>query len=240
MRSRVIIGVPLRSNRNELEVPIEYIFDYVRRSINKMGAEVLALSPVQDLDYIDVRYNDYPPLTEDEKDRVEFWLDRIDGLFIPGGSKFSPYDQYLLERCVERDIPVLAVCLGMQLMSCYKEEVSINKIESSINHSGSLDQQYVHKVKINKDSKLYNIIGKDEIMVNSFHSYCGNPNHIYKSVAYSEDGILEGLEHPTATFNIGVQWHPEKMIDYDEDARAIMKAFIKAAHDKLVAEIDIL
>lgn len=240
MRSRIIIGVPLRCDRSVEGKPTEYIFDFVRRAINKMGAEVLALAPIQDLDYVDIRYDDYPSLTEDEKDRVEFWLDRIDGLFIPGGSKFSPYDQYLLDRCIERDIPVLAVCLGMQIMTCYKENIEIKKIESQIDHNGNIDDFYIHKVRIDKGSKLYSIVGQEEIIVNSFHRYCGTPNHVYKSVAYSEDGILEGVEHPTATFNIGVQWHPEKMIDYDENAKKIMKAFINAAHDKQLREIDIL
>ena len=231
MEKRVIIGVPLRCQVNENGAPIEYIFDYVRRAIFKVGGEVLPICPPQDLNYFEVRYNDYPKLTDEEKNRIEFWLDKIDGMFIPGGIKFSPYDQYLLERCIEKDIPVLAVCLGMQIMSCFEEKVDIQRINSDINHLDESGKQYVHSVKIDKDSKLYKIIGSEYIKVNSSHTQCASSNHVYKSVAYSEDGILEGIEHPTATFNIGVQWHPEKMIDYDENARKLLGAFITACKE---------
>lgn len=226
-----IIGVPLRSEKNKEGKCIEYIFDMVRRGITKAGGEVLAITPPQDINYYEVKGNLHPPLTEKEKIRIDFWLDLIQGLFIPGGTKFSEYDRYLLERAIEKNIPILGVCLGMQMMSCYGMEVKLedNDEESDINHNVDLEEKYAHKVTIKKDSKLYEILGKEEIMVNSFHKHHGTENNIYESVAYSEDGVLEAIEYPGSTFNIGVQWHPEKMIDYDENAKKLMEYFIKEA-----------
>ena len=66
-------------------------------------------------------------------------------------------------------------------------------------------------------------------MVNSFHNYHVSENHIYKISAYSEDGLIEAMEFPSTTFNIGVQWHPEISYDFDGDSRKIIDYFIKEA-----------
>ena len=231
---RPIIGIPLRSEKDERGKCIEYIFDMVRRSIIKAGGEVLAISPPQDINYFETKGSEFPELTADEKERIDFWLDLIQGLFIPGGTKFCEYDRYLLDRAIEKNIPVLGVCLGMQLMSCYQMEVKLeeNDVNGKIKHEVGLEEKYAHRVKIDKNSKLYEILGKEEIMVNSFHSYHVIENPIYKSVAYSEDGLIEAIEYPSKTFNVGVQWHPEKMYDYDENAKKLIDYFIKEANKR--------
>ena len=203
----------------------EYLFD----ELNFRNSHQSKYYPRENVNSASDIFNilsDYYMISKDE----DFYLDLIQGLFIPGGSKFCEYDRYLLERAIEKNIPVLGVCLGMQLMSCYKEDVILEKIEdSNIEHNVDLSVKYAHKVKIDRNSKLYGILQKDEINVNSFHNYSVTPNEIYKTVARSEDGIIEAIEYPSKTFNMGVQWHVEKMYDYDEDAKKIMDCFIKEA-----------
>ena len=228
---RPLIGVPLRSDENDKGKSLEYIFDFVRHGIMKAGGDVLPICPPQDIEYYKCKYSDLPELTFEDKERVEFYLNMIDGLFLPGGSKFSYYDRYLLERAIEKNIPILGVCLGMQIMSCYKEEYYVDKIESG-RHLTDLDTKYCHSVILDEDSLLYKIYGKKEIMVNSFHSFKTYGNHIYKSVGYSDDGVLEAIEYPSSVFNVGVQWHPEKMVDYDEDSLRLMKYFINQCRYK--------
>ena len=223
--NKVIIGVPLRSDKDELQRCHEYIFDSVRHAIISHGGFVMPISPVQNINYFDVKAKDWPLLTDSEKDDIDYALSLIDGLFIPGGNKFSPYDRYLLDRAIELKIPVLGVCLGMQIMSCYKEDYFVTKIESDIEHRNMTDR-YVHKVRIDKNSILYKILGKEEIKVNSLHTYKASENPYFTSIGYSEDGILEAIELPGDVFCLGVQWHPEKMVDYDEDANKIMRYFI--------------
>ena len=93
--------------------------------------------------------------------------------------------------------------------------------------------RFYDKVFIDKNSRLYNIIGEDEILVNSFHKRCISENNIYKVTAKSEDGIIEAIEYPGDYFNIGVQWHPEISYEFDENSKKIIDAFIDASRDRL-------
>ena len=223
-----IIGVPLRYRKLEDDRAIIYISERLRRTLQKAGGFVYPIAPVQDVDYIYTKGNEFSPLTNEEKIDISRSLDACDGVLFPGGIKFTPYDRYLLDVCIEKKIPVLGICLGMQMMSCYNEDVVLEKIESSINHDQKEDFGFSHKIKISKDSKLYNILGKEELVVNSFHQMHATENNIYKTVAISEDGFVEGIEYPSNCFNIGIQWHPEISYEFDEDSKKIIDAFIYA------------
>lgn len=221
-----VIGVPLRYTHMNDVRPILYIGEKVRRTIQKAGGEVFSITPPQDVDYIDTKGNEFPELTEEEKDSIHKNLDYCDGVFFPGGTKITPYDRYLLEIAIEKKIPVLAVCLGMQMMSCYEEEVKLEANESGVLHNQKDDLSLVHEVTISKNSRLYEIIGQESIMVNSFHNYHATSNHIYRTVATSSDGQIEALEYPGDVFNLGVQWHPEISYDFDENSKKIIDDFI--------------
>ena len=58
------------------------------------------------------------------------------------------------------------------------------------------------------------------------HKYHSTRNHIYKTVAVSEDDLIEGLEYPGDFFNIGIQWHPEISYSFDENSKKIIDFFI--------------
>lgn len=229
---RPVIGIPLRYQKLEDGRAIVYISERMRRTVQLAGGFVYPISPVQNVDNIYTKGNEFPELTVDEKEMIEKSLSLCDGIMFPGGIKFTPYDRYLLELAIEKKIPVLGICLGMQMMSCYQEDINLSDIDTGVNHYQENDDELTHLVTINKNSKLYKIIGKEEILVNSFHKRCSSENNIYKVVAYSEDGIIEAIEYPGDYFNIGVQWHPEISYEFDNNSKLIIDAFIEECKNK--------
>ena len=222
-----VIGVPLRYQHLEDGRCINYLSEKLRLTLQKAGAYVFPIAPVQNVYYMDTRGKDFLPLTDNEKEVIEKSLDYIDGMLFPGGNKFTPYDRYLLERCIEKDIPVLGICLGMQMMSCFKKDVNLIKNESDINHKQESDEELTHKVRIKKDTLLYEIIGSEEIMVNSFHNYHALENNLFNVCAISEDNIIEGIELNDKKFVLGIQWHPEISYEFDLNSKIIIDEFIR-------------
>ncbi|MBP3841090.1 MAG: gamma-glutamyl-gamma-aminobutyrate hydrolase family protein [Bacilli bacterium] len=228
-----VIGILGRADKNENDTSLFYIFEDLRRCIYDLGGEVLILLPPSLEDCYKTRYSELKDFTIEEEKSIVKWLKLCDGILFPGGFKLTKYDRYVLEYAVENDIPTLGICLGMQILSSYKEEINFTKIEeSSIIHKQTNPSGHSHEVTIDRNSKLYEIIGKEKIMVNSFHTKQASPNKYYKVVATAPDGVIEGMELQDKTFNIGVQWHPERNYNEDENSRKILETFIKYSKEK--------
>ena len=204
--------------------PVIYIAETIIKNFN---CDFRLIIPVQDITYPITSSKDFPPFSDLEKILINKQIDSVNGLLFPGGYKFTPFDRYILDYAVYKDIPTLGVCLGMQLISCFNKEVSLLPIESSINHKQDNDLDFTHSVTIDKDSILYDIIGTDKIKVNSFHKMMATPNPNVKVIAYSEDGIIEGVVIPNKKFILGVQWHPEISYNIDVNSKKIIDYFIK-------------
>lgn len=226
---RPIIGIPLRYQKLQDDRPIVYMPERLRRTILQAGGIVYPISPVQDVDYINVKGNELPELTEEEKELVRMSVRACDGVLFPGGIKFTEYDRFLLKTVIEEKVPVLGICLGMQLMSCHNSEIDLANIATGINHRQDNDDELSHKVSLDEESKLFKIIGEKKFMVNSFHLRQVSPLGEYKVVGYSEDGVIEAIEYPGDTFNIGIQWHPEISYEFDDNSKKIIDTFINEA-----------
>ncbi len=204
-----IIGILLRQEKE-----CQYVKESILKAVTKYGGDYLLL-PITDIH------------KENEKERVKEWINSCDAYLFPGGDTITDFDVFVLKEVLEQNKPILGICLGMQLMASYPEKDRSEQIDNS-NHKqdGSL---YVHQVTIQRGSKLYEVIKRDNINVNSRHAYKIKDAGIFKIVATSPDGVIEAIENSTHQFQIGVQWHPENMIAHEESSRKIFQSFLESA-----------
>ncbi len=160
----------------------------------------------------------------------------LDGLLIPGGDDFPPepatnldapldlvcpeqlaFDEALFEAASERAIPILGICYGMQLMARRREgilDVYLPSERPEI-ESHKLPENERHAISIEPTSRLASILGSEIANVNSLHHQAvRRVGPVHRVVAQTSEGVIEAIERVedgSARWEIGVQWHPEKM-----------------------------
>lgn len=140
-------------------------------------------------------------------------INKCDGIIMQGGDEYEGIHLEIIKYLYEQDIPLLAICMSMQAMG-----VLFNGKLKQINNHKNVS----HMINIKKDSLLYRILKKDNIMVNSSHKECLEKTDI-QVCAYSD--CIEAIEDKSKKFFLGVQWHPEKMLEYDNLERKIFEYF---------------
>ena len=134
-------------------------------------------------------------------------LKLCDGIILTGGNDIYPYHFEIVDYCLKRNIPILGICMGCQILGLYSFG---GKDEDLVKIEGHYKTE--HNIKINKDSVLYEILG-DRIKVNSRHNYALPKDRVkYKISAVSEDDVVEAIEDiDDKHFILGIEWHPEDM-----------------------------
>lgn len=203
MKNKPIIGIVSRpiktsSNKNMLGVYENYI-----RCVIKSGGIPLIIAPPANMEY--ENYNIHVELKEIEKEDLLMILNLCEGIILPGGENAFKYDYYIIDYCINNDLPVLGICLGMQAMCEYSSDKKITKV---YNH-------YLtnHKITIDHKSHIYNIFKKNIMYVNSRHNCHASDAGEYRIIARSDDEVIEAVQLDSNTFNLGVEWHPEDLTD---------------------------
>ena len=221
IKIRSIIGIVGRLYSGESNI---ICVEEIRIAVTKFDGIPILILPVdkEDLSYKNL-YSE-----EDIKD-LERVLNLCDGFILPGGDTWYRLDEVVIDYAIRRDKPLLAICLGMQalskVLSGEKKVGYDNTIKNNtlINHLEP-NKDYVHSVIIDKNSKLYSIIGEEKIWVNSRHSYHVPELDNTLICARSSDGLIEGVELKDKKFIIGVQWHPESNLE-DKHSKKLFKSF---------------
>lgn len=193
-----IIGIVTNKSVSKEGHKINIIYNAIAKAIIKNGGMPIGLI-----------------LEEDYKEIIDI----CDGVIFQGGDEFGEYDMSALKYLYDKDISVLGICLGMQLMGTLFNGTMMDVN----NHKKKLD--YVHSITIRKTSKLYNIFKNNIIKVNSRHKSVIKNTKLEVS-AISNDGYIEAIEDSNKKFFIGIQWHPENMVDYDEKQNNLFKYFV--------------
>lgn len=170
-------------------------------------------------------------------------LEGVDGLCLAGGADVDPalygqarlpvtelpdadrdrLESAMLRDALDRDLPVLAICRGLQLLNAALGGTLKQHIEGH-NHRKLRD---AHEIRIAPGSRLERILGTSAYVVNSrHHQAAGEIAPGLLLAATAPDGVVEALEVPGKRFALAVQWHPEARMD-GEDAK-IFQAFREA------------
>ena len=181
----------------------------------------------------------------------------IDGLILSGGHDINPYnygqepsqkigeifperdiyEMILLEESKKRDIPILGICRGFQLINVAAggtlyQDLSLIPGNILKHNQVSKPTLKTHKIQIEENSVISSIFGK-ETMVNSFHHQAlDKVADDFRVVARASDGVVEAIEHKTYKFLVAVQWHPEMLAVECEKARELFVRFIEEAKNR--------
>lgn len=192
-----------------------------------------------------------PEYSEESLDSyLDSILNVVDGLIFSGGGDVKrestddlptlrgqqpiryDFEAALMKKAYEKKIPILGICRGFQMiLEVLGGSLSDELVE---NHKQNLPGgEPWHKVEINKDSILYEMIGSERWDVNSFHVQKADklPKDFIVS-ARAEDGVIEAIESTNYPFLVGYQFHPEELSWNDEKAGEIFRWFVKAANAK--------
>jgi gamma-glutamyl-gamma-aminobutyrate hydrolase PuuD len=175
----------------------------------------------------------------------------LDGLLLTGGSDIDParYGQErdrhtgepdpdrdelefnLLRDALEIDLPVLAICRGMQLFNIFHGGTLMQHLVAVERHDvrSKPVHEEVHSVRICPRTTAALIFGAGEHGVNSRHHQ--GVDRIGEGLfvsGISDDALVEAIERPDRRFAVAVQWHPEDRIDHSAADRRLFEAFAEA------------
>ena len=171
-------------------------------------------------------------LVPPSEDAVEETLDALDGLLFSGGNDLDPEtygaaahpetgglrperdrgELALLEAALARDMPVLAVCRGFQVLNVARGGDLVQHLPEVVGDAKHREVAGVfseHAVRIEDDSKLGGVLGESAPVKSHHHQGVGTVGQGLREVAWADDGTVEGLEDPDRRFAVGVLWHPE-------------------------------
>jgi len=183
----------------------------------------------------------------------------LDGLLLTGGGDIDPhrygatsvhpetygisdvrdtFEIALVQAAIARDLPILAICRGMQVLNVALGGTLIQHIPDSvatpIEHrqhlAGIPVGEPAHPVTLADHSLLARLLGTTSLLVNSYHHQAiADPAPGLVVTARAPDGVIEAVELPTATFVVAVQWHPERLYRHSIAHRTLFAALVEAA-----------
>ena len=143
----------------------------------------------------------------------------------------------ILEGALERNIPVLGICGGMQLIAVFSGGKMVGDVLEEAPDSFDHEQKTSptetrHPVRVAPGTLLYKLVMQEKLGVNSTHHQAvSDPGKCIVS-GWSPDGVIEAVELPDKYWVLGVEWHPELLAPRHEGHARIFKGFVRACADR--------
>lgn len=190
-------------------------------------------------------------------DDVENAMSMCDGVYFPGGPDVNPWlygeephqmiAQYRPEiddaslkaadYALHHKLPMLGICRGVQILNVFMggslwQDVTLQEGQI-MKHLQVFDREYVtHKVTVQEDTRLAEILGAGEHKVNSLHHQAVKAvGRGLKVNAIASDGTIEGVEDEDGLI-LGVQWHPENLLDSAPEMNKLFQDLVRRSLEK--------
>jgi putative glutamine amidotransferase len=190
-----------------------------------------------------------PVLVPPSEEGIDETVDALDAVIFSGGADVDPSrygaephpetdapqtrrdagEMALLQAALERDMPVLAICRGFQLLNVARGGDLVQHLPEEVGHDEHKQvpgEFALHPVEIKGGTKLESIVGEGSHVTSHHHQAVGRIGDGLVETAWAEDGTLEALEDPSRRFVLGVQWHPEAGEDH-----ALFEALVAEARE---------
>jgi len=179
--------------------------------------------------------------------------DGCSGLLLLGGTDVNPFryneaphpetdppdderdvaETDLLRHAIAHNMPVLAICRGMQMLNVHLGGTLVQHIRNIDRHRRKTPGNpglAAHPVRIEPGTVLSSIAERDDWQVNSRHhqALAKLGEGLRVSARDPQDGTIEAVEHPSQRFLVAVQWHPEDQVATDTEQRKLFRAFAEA------------
>ena len=201
--------------------------DELRYLVVRNGGIAIVLLPTEaTLKFNDNDIKDETILTKEEKSELYRQVDLCDGFILQGGLYSSNYEIEIAKRVIELDKPLIGICAGFNNIL---RAIGSDVVEDKTRSHDKYDVNYRHKISIMKDTKLFDLMKKDEYEVNSIHTMIAPRNMVEpyaKISSLSYDGLVESFELHNKKFVVGVKWHPELMLE-DEFTGELFREFVE-------------
>lgn len=194
------------------------------------------------------------PVTGDASRALDY-IDLLDGLLLPGGEDVTPWlfgeepvpqvtyvmedtdrmELEMLRLARERQLPVLGICRGIQLLAVamggrlYQDLPSQHPGGIAHKQSSATRSQLSHSAAVEPGSLLERLLGEEPLRVNSFHHQAVKEVPAgFRATVTAPDGIIEAMESDDGTM-LAVQWHPELLVERYPRFRALFRYLVERA-----------
>jgi putative glutamine amidotransferase len=191
-----------------------------------------------------------PLLVPPSDEGIEETLDSLDAIVFSGGSDLDPAhygeephpetfgireerdraELELMKAALERDMPVLGICRGVQVLNIARGGNLIQHLPEIVGHEGHKHDPpgsfSDHDVEIEPETTLAKILGDRDPVKSHHHQGLDAVGKGLRVSAHAEDGSIEGVEDPEHRFAVGVLWHPEAGED-----RKLFEALVEQARE---------
>lgn len=228
--------------------PVIGITSYAEEVTWGAWVEAAALVPISYVHAIE-RAGGRPLVVPPSEDSIEETLTVLDGIVFSGGSDLDPAhygaerhpetdearevrdraEMALLTAALDRDMPVLAVCRGSQVLNVARGGDLVQHLPDALGHERHRHTPGAwsdHGVKLEPESRVGGLLGERAPVKSHHHQGYGRIGEGLRETGWADDGTVEALEDPTKRFAVGVLWHPEEGEDL-----ALFEALVEEARE---------